>query len=857
MPLTPGSRLGPYEILAPLGAGGMGEVWRARDTRLDREVAIKTLPAQFAKNAQLRVRFEREARLISQLNHPNICTLYDVGDDYLVMELIQGESLADRLARGPLPLVEVLRAGAQIADALDRAHRHGIVHRDLKPGNVMLTKSGAKLLDFGLAKSNEGAVVDANAPTQAHKPLTQEGAIVGTFQYMAPEQIEGHDADARTDVFALGCVLYEMTTGRRAFDGATRTSVIAAIVASEPAPVSQFQPLTPPALEHVIRRCLAKDRDDRWQSAHDVAGELRWIGEMGSQAGVMSPGVVRRKTRERLLWSSALVAALLAAVFFYVRSRPRAAPVTTLSILAPAGYEVRSAPAISPDGRTIAFVLQGDDQNRSLWIRRLGDAEPVQLTTCGYGWPFWSPDGEWIAYFNFDKLRRIRVSGGAPEEIASTGGYGLGGTWSKEGTIVFAPAFGKALMRVRAVGGVPQPLTQLDRKRGESAHLSPQFIDDRRYLYLVRRTPKDRGEIWLGSLDGAAPRKINEADALIGIRGGSMVFVRDGVLYAQVLDTGAAAAIGDPVRIASGVEYSENWTMAWAGVAPNGTATFVPASTPLVEFQWLDRSGRLVGRAGQFEGVSQPDLSPDNTRAAVTRWNMTKGANELAVIDLARGTLSVITNSRAEHQAPHWIDDQRIGYSSDAEGLYDIYEQTEDPAVPARLLWHSMNDKNLTAVTADGREGVVLLESNGTTQEAWLMSFADPAHAVPLLRAPMYHRTASISPKRTWVSFIARTGITTDAFLRRFDGGRTYQLSKNGAQETWFGPADDEVFFRSDDGGVHLVSIANGTPSEEKLLFVPPRLSSDRLPLSRDGQRFLAPVIVSTPAPSITVVSGW
>ena len=281
MTITSGTRLGPYEILAPIGSGGMGEVYKARDTRLDRQVAVKILPAEFAQNTQFKIRFEREAKTISQLSHPHICTLFDVGENYIVMELLEGESLADRLTKGPLPLEQVLRYGTQIADALDKAHRAGIIHRDLKPGNIMLTKSGAKLLDFGLAKTS--APVDLQGATQ-HKPLTQEGTILGTFQYMAPEQLEGEEADARTDIFGFGTVLYEMATGHRAFEGKTKTSLIAAIVSGEPKPMSQIQPLTPPALEHVVRKCLSKDPDDRWQSAHDIAEELRWISEAGSQA---------------------------------------------------------------------------------------------------------------------------------------------------------------------------------------------------------------------------------------------------------------------------------------------------------------------------------------------------------------------------------------------------------------------------------------------------------------------------------------------------------------------------------------------------------------------------------------------
>src|SRR2546423_5418203 len=298
MTIVAGTRLGPYEIVAPIGAGGMGEVYKARDTRLDRSVALKILPAEFAQNAQFKVRFEREARTISQLSHPSICALYDVGENYLVMELLDGETLADRLSRGPLPLADVLKYGAQVAEALGKAHREGVIHRDLKPGNVMLTKSGAKLLDFGLAKS----IGQSDAPAEAtlQKPLTQEGMVLGTFQYMAPEQLAGEEPDARTDIFALGGVLYEMATGKRAFEGKTKTSLIAAIVSGEPKPMHELQPLTPPALEHVVKKCLAKDPDDRWQSASDIGEELRWIGEAGCHAARALPPAKWGKKPEAL-----------------------------------------------------------------------------------------------------------------------------------------------------------------------------------------------------------------------------------------------------------------------------------------------------------------------------------------------------------------------------------------------------------------------------------------------------------------------------------------------------------------------------------------------------------------------------
>jgi serine/threonine protein kinase len=476
-----GTRLGPYEVIAPIGAGGMGEVWRGRDTRLDRSVAIKILPAEFAQNAQFKQRFEREAKTISQLSHPNICTLYDVGENYLVMELLDGESLAEKLAKGPLPLEQVLRYGVQIADALDKAHRAGIVHRDLKPGNIMITKSGAKLLDFGLAKV--GASIDLDGPTQ-HKPLTQEGAIVGTFQYMAPEQLEGEEADARTDIFAFGAVLYEMATGQRAFEGKTKTSLIASIVTAQPKPMSQVQPLTPPALEHVVRKCLAKDRDDRWQSAHDIAEELRWISEAGSQAGVATSLTLRRKTRERIAWIAALVLTALVAAAFGLR-RPRPIPVITSSITAPlhAPFEFIGQATLSPDATSIAFVGFGKS-GTSLCIRPMDKNEPRQLAgTQGALAPFWSPDGKSLGFFADGKLKRIAVAGGPARVISVAEGPFPGGTWNKHDVIVFSAEGSGPLYRVDAAGGKPQALTKLSPE--EEAHRWPAFLPDDEHIIFL------------------------------------------------------------------------------------------------------------------------------------------------------------------------------------------------------------------------------------------------------------------------------------------------------------------------------------------------------------------------------------
>ncbi|HYT32814.1 MAG TPA: protein kinase, partial [Thermoanaerobaculia bacterium] len=495
MSLSAGTKLGPYEILSAIGAGGMGEVYKARDTRLDRTVAIKVLPSHLSSSPEVRQRFEREAKTISALSHPHVCALYDVGNqdgvEYLVMEYLEGETLAGRLANGPLPLERTLRHGIEIADALDCAHRQGIVHRDLKPGNVMLTKSGVKLLDFGLAKAiaPSSALPLTSLPTQA-SPVTQEGTILGTFQYMAPEQLEGKDVDGRTDIFAFGATLYEMATGRKAFSGATQASLISAILRDDPQPISRIQTMSPPALDRVVKTCLAKDPEDRWQSAADIKRELGWVAE-GPPVGVPGTAATAWRNRERVAWavSGILLLALLgslAALLRVARSQPAAAPVTRFSILPPGkstftapGESASSQPALSPDGRALAFVAYAGGRHL-IWIRPLGSLTAQALDGTEYGsYPFWSPDGQSLGFFAHGKLKRIAVSGGPPQTLCDASA-GRGAAWSRDGVIVFTPTQAEALYRIPAGGGAVTPATTLDTSRGELSHRWPSFLPDGR-----------------------------------------------------------------------------------------------------------------------------------------------------------------------------------------------------------------------------------------------------------------------------------------------------------------------------------------------------------------------------------------
>ena len=590
MTLPRGTRLGPYEILAPLGAGGMGEVYKARDTRLERTVAVKVLPQHLSASAEVRQRFEREAKTISQLSHPHICALYDVGregeTEYLVMELLEGETLLDRLAKGPLPLEQTLRYGVEIADALDKAHRQGIVHRDLKPANVMLTTSGVKLLDFGLAKAMTPATSHGSLtalPTQAN--LTQEGTILGTFQYMAPEQLEGKEADARSDIFAFGALLYEMATGRKAFTGANQASLIGAILHTEPAAISAVHPMTPPAFDRVVKTCLAKDPEDRWQSAADTRRELKWIGE-SSVAGVASPGGGRRKSRERLSWGLTAVAflATLAAVMAAMRYADRAAALARpmrSAIFLPDKTAVRGL-AISPDGRRLVVVARDSSGKNLLWIRPLDSLSVQPLPgTENPSFPFWSPNSRFIGFFADGKLKKIDASGG-PAQTLCDAPVNRGGSWNRAGVIIFAPAPDGPLYRVSASGGPPTPLTRFDPARGETSHRWPFFLPDGRHFLYVVASFGGRREgmgVYVGSLDSEEETFLVSANSRVAYAPpGYLLFARERTLLAQPFDWDGARIMGDPLPVAEQIQYfPQNYNTLFS-VSENGTLLYQPRS---------------------------------------------------------------------------------------------------------------------------------------------------------------------------------------------------------------------------------------------------------------------------------------
>lgn len=563
--LVAGQKLGPYEIIEPAGAGGMGEIFKARDTRLDRTVAIKVLPSHLALNADTRARFERESKTISSLNHPNVCTLHDVGHesgvDFLVMEFLEGEPLDERIKRGRFETNKILQIGAQIAGALDAAHKKGLVHRDLKPSNVFLTKEGAKLLDFGLAKLQTDAVAGMDNDTRT-TPVTGAGTIVGTLQYMSPEQLEGQEADARSDIFSFGATLYEMVTGKRAFTGDSKASLIGSIMQGKPSAISELQPTFPPALDRLIMKCLQKDQENRWQTAKDLQDELAWIASAGSQAGIPKPVASHRRIRMRMGWllaalTTAVSVVMAATMFFSSEPEPR---VTQFEILPRSGLSSMSWPMISPDGKLIAFRASDSTGTRRLYVRPLNSVEAYPLyATDNTRRPFWSPDSKYLAFFRDNRLYRIPVSGGPTQLICEASG--ADGSWGSSGIILFDGEVGDSIRQVPASGGVATAATVIDREAGEQGgHAWPWFLPDGdHFFYLAYSPPSAKGwfeepTLKVGSLSGSNDKSLGILRSRIQyIAMGYVLFVKSGTLFAHRFDSDRLELVGKPIPVTTNV----------------------------------------------------------------------------------------------------------------------------------------------------------------------------------------------------------------------------------------------------------------------------------------------------------------
>ncbi len=882
MRLTHGTRFGPYEILALIGAGGMGEVYRARDTRLDRSVAIKILPAHATDRPDLRERFEHEARAVSSLNHPHICTLFDVGSqdgvDYLVMEYIEGDTLAARLIKGRLPVEETLHLAVQIAGALDKAHRQGVVHRDLKPSNIMLTTSGAKLLDFGLAKLRHpgtglAAVSVSTLPTE-DRSLTAAGVVVGTLQYMAPEQLEGKDADARTDIFSLGAVLYEMIAGRRAFEGENQASLIAAILEREPPAISTHQPLTPAPLDRLVKRCLAKDPENRWQTARDLRFELEWVAGGSPEAGARAAAVARHSMRAHLGWVAAggvFLALIVTLVWAVTRLRPE--PVAALpirfSISPPENstfavvWESHNL-ALSPDGRLLAFVATIGNSQQVLWVRPLEALAARMLPgTEGAYSPFWSPDSRYVAFFADGKLKKISATGGPPQTLCTVAGSN-NGSWGRGGTILFTQLFAalEGVYQVSASGGAATPVAGTSPTGKETRHRWPHFLPDGRHFLYVAHDAQEYMQLYVASLGPGETKVVaNLASRVEYAPPGYLFFTRDGTLMAQPFDAEKLSFTGEPVPIAEKLPY---FISGWAPFSTSGKGVLAYQSgATLSRLVWFDRTGKevgLAGKPGQYGGLR---LSPDGQKVALEVRDAATGTSDLWILDLSRGAMTRFTHDPALESNPIWSPDGRtiLFESHGGKTLAGPRQQTlgtsdsKQAPIARAESFQWMRDWSM-----DGRFIAYDQLDPDTGYDLWLQPLFGDRKAYPLLRTQFQEGEAAFSPDGRWLAFASDESGKPEVYVLAAKGsGERWQISTDGGLHARWRRDGRELFYLATDHALMAVPIKEGAAFESgppTSLFKIEAEGWNLYDVTADGSRFLVNTGSRTNLP-INVVVNW
>jgi Tol biopolymer transport system component/predicted Ser/Thr protein kinase len=889
MPLTTGSRLGPYDILSPLGAGGFGEVYKARDTRLDRTVAIKILPSA---DPELKARFEREAKAIAALTHPHICTLYDVGHqdgtDYLVMEYLEGETLDKKIARGPIKIDEALKIAIEIADALDKAHRAGIVHRDLKPANVMLTKSGTKLLDFGLAKLRQSPVSGLSVAATA-APITSEGSILGTLQYMSPEQLEGREADAHSDIFALGTVLYEMITGKRAFEGRSQASLIAAILEREPTLVSVIQPLAPSALDHIVTRCLAKDPNERWQTARDLGLELEWAN--ASVRSLKSVALAAEPDRRMKIVVIALAivaaAALIPAGLYFKSLRSTATALVTQFEIPATGSPFLMA--ISPDGRRLAYVAPSDapsDKGTTmLWVRPLNSLDARMLPgTSGPQSPDWSPDGRFIVFGvpGEQKLKKIEVAGGPPQTLASLRGGYTRGTWNREGTILFGASNG-GIRRVSASGGDAPQITALDASLAEFSHNTPWFLPDgRHFLYTAWSNQPENRAIYVGSLDSKDRKRLMTAEGkAIYVSPGLILYLQSQTLMARPFDADRLEFTGEAQPVAEGIAYNPQLGQSAFYASNEGTLIYRKGigggEQASRQWVWIDRAGKRTGPVGAPHNATFVKLAPDDKHAAF------EALGDIWIEDFDRDLRTRLTTDPALDLSPVWAPDgAKLVFASNRgnpDSAMTLYEKPADGAVPERVLRNA--EPGTIVFPSDwSRDGRFIVATKFTVAQGlsqtdvWVLPLSGDQKPFPYLATPSFKGQPALSPNGRWLAYVSNESGSVQVVVQPFPnaGGGKWQISTKGGQfPRWKGDGT-ELYYLNPDSQIVAVSLTAGdhfdVGKSTPLFSTPlayPSAGTRGIPydVTADGQRFLlsvplgpASAATATPTP-ITVVLNW
>jgi serine/threonine protein kinase len=878
MALPSGSRLGPYEISAPIGAGGMGEVYRARDTRLGRDVAIKVLPQHLSGDPGRRERFEREARVISTLNHPHICTLFDIGSqetpqgpiEFLVMEHIEGETLAARLAKGALPPDQTLRTALEIADALDRAHRQGVIHRDLKPANVMLTRSGAKLLDFGLAKLTEGrapqgsgsggpsggsagptaaasaagrAFAEGSLLATATRDLTTAGSLLGTFQYMAPEQLEGGEADARTDIFAFGVLIYEMATGHKAFEGKSQASLIASVLKEQPRPISEWQPLSPAGLERVVRACMAKDPDDRVQTARDVKMQLEWVADgsltgvssgSGARAGAgtlsgvaSSPGMAQvalpadrvapvRPRRIALIASPILLAfgALAAGLGYFLHPAPaRQSLRVNLQLPPKTQLDLQNASlALSPDGRTLAYSASAADGKQQLWIRPLDSLQAQPLAgTEDASYPFWSPDGKFLGFFADQKLKKVQAAGGTVQTLCDAQD-GRGATWSAAGQIVFAPDPYGGLRVVSAAGGAPATLTTPETEG--TTHRLPHFLPDGRHVLFFLGQPGKESASGINAVD-VDSKKITlvarENSEGRFVAPDHLVFVREGNILAQPMDPASLKLTGEAVPIAEKVQFNPNrWTGAFT-LSDTGVFLYQNGSAVVKgRLTWYDMDGKEQDAIGEPASIVELALAPDQKRAAATVVSGNgAGTGNIWVYDLVRGVGSRFTFAAEGASGPLWSPDGRhVAYTDSTNRIF--VKAADGASEPHALVPEAGVNRQVTSWLPDGSGILFWVQNPKTGFDIFLVPVSGgDAKPRPILATAANEGGAKISPDGRWLLYISDESGRREAYVASYPGaGGKWQVSPSGAAAAGWVEGGKRILYTDLDGRLNSVEVS-------------------------------------------------
>lgn len=881
MSLAKGTTLGPYTIAELIGAGGMGEVYKATDTRLNRTVAIKVLPQHFSENREMRQRFEREAKTIASLNHPHICVLHDIGRqegiDFLVMEYLEGETLARRIERGALPLADALKRAIEVADALDKAHRQGVTHRDLKPSNVMLTSTGAKLLDFGLAKPKHSQSTDASSQSPTRSDITEQGAILGTMQYMAPEQLEGQESDARTDIFAFGTILYEMVSGSRAFKGKSQASLISSIMAAEPEPLSAMTEKVPLGLDHVVRKCLAKDREDRWQSARDLADELRWVAD---SEDVPSLQTAPERKISWLPWALFAVASVLTirlAVAGFVYVRGRSEPEETRFMVSVPAASSATDIAVSPNGRLIAFVAGTADGKTALFVRPVASVAFQQLAgTEGAIQPFWSADSRSIGFVSNNRMKIVDVGLGSPQDlgIALNQTVCSGSTLNQDGMIIWSPGpgMGNTLFLRSIGGGAERSVSTLDTKLQESGYFWPHFLPDgRHFLYFARSSEPKNSAIYVGSLDSPERLRILEAESMaIYFEPGYLVFRRGETLWVQPFSASKLTVTGDPVRIADQIAIGPNGFGAFS-VSRNGVLAYrVGSPAASRQFVWFSRAGNRLETAGESGFFNfNFDLSADGKQIAVAQLNPDTSQYDIWVIDWERGVPTRFTFDPALGSYGNVVwspDGSRIAFTSERQGNRDIFVKLTGGTTEESPLLVTPNDEWVEDWSKDGRYivyGANMPNSNG---DIYALPIFGDMKPFPVIQSSAADDEPRLSFDGKWLAYNSNESGTHQVYIVSFPKpDHRRQITASGGSQPRWRKDGKELYYLAPDGKLMAVDIAAGETTIDSgiphLLFdthlvVDP--IRDQFAVTADGQRFLieTTITAATPTP-INVVLNW